>query len=194
MARRANAVYAALAAADSFLAATGRHRPRRLTKPLLMPALMIGRDRPQQRALALSWAGDMALLGTGDAAFRAGLISFLASHVAWIDALRRRPGGGRLTAHPALAAAPLVAAVAVNACLWRRTGDDRIPVLVYSAALLAMSLTALDRGSPAAAAGGALFLVSDSLLALQKFGAVQLPAGDGLVMATYAAAQALLAA
>jgi uncharacterized membrane protein YhhN len=107
---------------------------------------------------------------------------------------RRWQGGGRLTAYPALAAAPLAAAIAVNASLWRRTGDDRIPVLVYSAALLAMSLTALDRGSPAAAAGGTLFLLSDSLLALQKFGVTRLPAGDGLVMASYAAAQALLAA
>jgi uncharacterized membrane protein YhhN len=193
MARRASVIFAGLAAADTFLAATGRDRPRLLTKPLLMPALMIGRDRPERRALALSWAGDVALLGSSETAFRAGLVSFLASHVAWIDALRRRQGGGRLAAYPALAAVPLTAAVAVNACLWRRTGDDRIPVLVYSAALLAMSLTALDRGSPAAAAGGALFLVSDSLLALQKFGVARLPAGDGLVMATYATAQALLA-
>jgi hypothetical protein len=43
------------------------------------------------------------------------------------------------------------------------------------------------------AAGGALFLVSDSMLALEKFGGLQLPAHEGLVMATYASAQALLA-
>ena len=52
MARRATLVYAALAAADTLLAATGRDRQRWLTKPLLMPALMVGRDRPTQRALA----------------------------------------------------------------------------------------------------------------------------------------------
>jgi L-amino acid N-acyltransferase YncA len=46
--------------------------------------------------------------------------------------------------------------------LWKRTGDDRIPVLAYSSALLAMSLVALDSGSPRTAAGGALFLVSDA--------------------------------
>jgi uncharacterized membrane protein YhhN len=66
-------------------------------------------------------------------------------------------------------------------------------VAVYSAVLLAMSLVALDTGSPRAAAGGALFLVSDCLLALEKFGGLQLPAHEGLVMATYASAQALLA-
>jgi hypothetical protein len=53
MARRATAVYAALATADTLLAATGHVRERWLTKPLLMPVLMAGRDRPAQRALAL---------------------------------------------------------------------------------------------------------------------------------------------
>ena len=61
------------------------------------------------------------------------------------------------------------------------------------AAPLAMSLAALDTGSARTAAGGALFLVSDSMLALEKFGGVRLPAHEGLVMATYASAQALLA-
>ena len=82
---------------------------------------------------------------------------------------------------------------AVNAYLWKRTGKDRIPVFVYSAALLAMSLAALDTGSPRTAGGGALFLASDTLLALEKFGDLRLPAHEGLVMATYASAQALLA-
>jgi len=38
-----------------------------------------------------------------------------------------------------------------------------------------------------------LFLASDALLALRKFGVVDRRSADGLVMATYAAAQALLA-
>jgi uncharacterized membrane protein YhhN len=193
VARRATLVYAALAAADTLLAARGQDRRRWLTKPLLMPVLMAGRDRPAQRALALGGAGDVALLGRGETAFTAGLVSFLAGHVAWIIALRQRPGGGHLRARPALGAPHLAAFGAVNAYLWKRTGKDRIPVLVYSAALLAMSLAALDSGSPRTAAGGALFLASDSLLALEKFGGLRLPAHEGLVMATYTTAQALLA-
>jgi hypothetical protein len=51
MARQAMTAFAALAAADALLAATGRDQPRWLTKPLLMPVLMVGRDRPTQRAL-----------------------------------------------------------------------------------------------------------------------------------------------
>jgi uncharacterized membrane protein YhhN len=56
-----------------------------------------------------------------------------------------------------------------------------------------MSLAALDSGSPRTAVGGALFLASDTLLALEKFGGLHLPAHEGLVMATYTSAQALLA-
>ena len=193
MARRATAAFAALAAADTLLAATGRDRARWLTKPLLMPVLMAGRDRPAQRALALGGAGDVALLGRGEIAFTAGLASFLAGHVAWIIALRQRPGGGWLRARPALAVPHVLTFGAMNAYLWKRTGKDRIPVFVYSAVLLAMSLVALDTGAPRTAAGGALFLASDTLLALEKFGDLRLPTHEGLVMATYASAQALLA-
>jgi uncharacterized membrane protein YhhN len=146
MARRATVVFAALAAADALLAATGHDRPRRLTKPLLMPVLMAGRDRPVQRALALGGAGDIALLGSCQAAFTAGLASFLAGHVAWIIALRQRPGGGYLRARPVLAAPHLAAFGALNTYLWKRTGDDRIPVLAYSTALLAMSDPSLENG------------------------------------------------
>ena len=134
MARRTIAVFVAVAAADTLMAATGHDRRRWLTKPLLMPVLMVGRDRLTQRALALGAVGDVALLGSSETAFTAGLVSFLAGHIAWIIALGQRPGGG-----------------------------------------------------------GALFLVSDALLALEKFGGVHLPAHEGLVMAAYTSAQALLA-
>ncbi len=193
VARRATAAFVALAVVDTCLAATGLDRARRLTKPLLMPSLMVGRDRPTQRALALGGVGDVALLGSGDVAFMAGLGSFLASHVAWIVVLRQRPRVGRLRARPVLATPYVAAFAGLNAYLWKRTGKDRIPVVVYSTVLLTMSLAALDSGSPKAAAGGALFLASDSLLALEKFGDVHLPGHGGLVMATYASAQALLA-
>ena len=81
----------------------------------------------------------------------------------------------------------------LNAYLWKRTGKNRVPVLVYSTALLAMSLAALDCRSSKTVAGGALFLVSDALLALEKFGGMHLPANESLVMLTYTSAQALLA-
>lgn len=191
-ARYSIVVYAVLAATDTVLAATGRERGRRLTKPLLMPVLMMGRDRATQRALALGGAGDVALLGSSDAAFKVGLGSFLSGHVAWVIALRAR-SSGRWREHPLVAASYLSAWAGLNAYLWRRTGRDRVPVLVYSSALLATALTALDTGDPATAVGGCLFLASDALIALDRFADVHLPLHEGLVMATYTTAQALLA-
>jgi uncharacterized membrane protein YhhN len=179
--------YPFLAVADTVLAALDRDR--RLTKPLLMPALLVGKPRPVQRALALGGLGDVALLGSSDAAFTAGLGSFLAGHIAWMAALRPR-SRGVLTAGRAV---PYLAAWAgLNAFLWPRTGKDRLPVLVYSAALLGTALAALDTGDAAIATGGVLFMASDTLLALERFADVQLPLHEGVVMATYTTAQALL--
>jgi uncharacterized membrane protein YhhN len=66
-------------------------------------------------------------------------------------------------------------------------------VLVYGTALAAMAVAALDTDTPAVAAGGAAFMVSDSILALRTFGGASVPGADALVMATYTAAQALIA-
>jgi uncharacterized membrane protein YhhN len=192
--RRPHVVYFALAAVDTVLAGTGRTRARLATKPLLMPALMLSSDRATRRALALCGAGDVALLGTGRAAFTTGLGLFLGGHLGWIAALRSRDGvAGLLRQHPLLATPYLAAWLGLNGFLWRRTGDARMPVVVYSAVLSAMALVALDSGAPATASGGALFMVSDSLLALDRFGDVHLPGHEGWVMASYCSAQALLA-
>ena len=184
--------YAVVAAADVLLAAGGRHRERYLTKPLLMPLLATGKDDRVRRALALGGAGDLALLGSRPVAFSAGLCSFLAGHVAWVAALRPQSAG--VLARRPVAALPYVLAWAgLNGYLWSRTGRDRLPVLVYSTALLATALAALDTGEPDVATGGALFLGSDALLAVERFGNVHLPGSEGLVMASYTGAQALLA-
>lgn len=190
---RRTAAYVALSAVDTMLAASGKQLPRRVTKPLLMPVLMAGRDQPTRRALALSGAGDVALLGESEAAFTAGLAGFLGAQLAWIAALRSRPTGRLLRRRPALALPYVVAWAGLNAYLWPRTERDRVPVLAYSAVLVTMALTALDTGGRAAV-GGALFMASDSLLALERFGGLQLPSHEGWVMATYTAAQGLLAA
>ena len=55
-----------------------------------------------------------------------------------------------------------------------------------------MALAALDTGCPATAVGGAAFLLSDSILALDNFGVATLRAADAMVMASYTAAQALI--
>jgi uncharacterized membrane protein YhhN len=191
--RAARLAYAALAAADVALATRGLDRARRLTKPLLMPALIPGHDQRTQQALALGCAGDVALLGSSPTAFTTGLGCFLVGHLAWIRALHHRQGTALLRRHPVLATPYVAAWVGLNAVLWPRTGRDRLPVVAYSMALTAMALTALDTGDPRTAAGGAAFLISDTLLALERFAHVSLPGHEGWVMATYTSGQALLA-
>ncbi len=184
--------FLALAATDAALATTGRDRARRFTKPFLMPLLMVGRERSVQRALGLGGLGDVALLGRSDAAFTGGLVSFLAGHVAWVVALRAR-SHHVMARRPALVLPYVAAWIGLNAYLWPRTGKNRVPVLVYSGALLSTALAALDTGDRITAMGGVLFMASDSLLALGRFGDVEVPGQEGVVMLTYAAAQACLA-
>jgi uncharacterized membrane protein YhhN len=141
--------------------------------------------------LGFSCLGDVALLGEGDGPFAVGLGSFLVAHLFYLAALRRRRTGA-LRRRLWVAAAYGLAWGVLNAVLWNRTGPMRVPVLIYGTALSAMALAALDTGSPATAIGGGAFLLSDSILALDKFGVVELPAADAIVMVTYTAAQAAL--
>ncbi len=85
--------YILLALADIYCL---NYRPelRYLTKPLLMPALMLayvlenGAKNPFGRkiimALGLSWLGDLALMFHGPVMFMAGLTAFLATHIVYI--------------------------------------------------------------------------------------------------------------
>jgi uncharacterized membrane protein YhhN len=193
--------YCAAAAADVVLAATGRRRPRRITKPALMPLLAAhvasskdGEDvKPLVLAgLGLSGVGDVALLAKGEGPFAVGLTSFLAAHGCYLAAFAKRRRGGVRKA-PWVAALYGAAWCGLNAVLVPRTGRLRVPVVVYGTALAAMAIAALDTDDPAVAAGGAAFLVSDSILALRTFGGATVPGADALVMLTYTTAQALIA-
>ena len=196
-------VYGAVAAADVAFAATGNRRARRLTKPALMPLLAAhvatnsSKEAEDTKPLVLaglgmSWAGDVALMAKGEGAFAVGLSSFLTAHGFYLAALTKRRRGG-VTKKRWLAAAYGLAWCGLNAVLLPKTGKLRVPVLVYGTALAAMAVAALDTDDPAITAGGALFMLSDSILALRTFEAATVPGADGLVMLTYTAAQALIA-
>lgn len=194
-------VYWASVATDVVLAARGRRRFRRFTKPLLMPLLaahvarLEGGDDTRPLVLAglgLSGLGDVALLADGERPFVVGLASFLGAHCCYLAALRKRRRAG-LRQLRWVVAVYLLAWGGLNLVLLPRAGRLRLPVLVYGTALAAMAVAALDAGEPGVAAGGAAFLVSDTVLALETFGAARLPYADGVVMLTYGAAQALLA-
>lgn len=211
--------YAALAILDSALAGSARRRStRRITKPLLMPALLVATRSatpPAARGTALargtfaaqvfSWGGDIALLGRGERAFLTGLGSFLAAHVGYIAAFASaRDRTGTPLGRPLVraAAAIWVTATPVMAvAAHRRSPALAGPVAGYGTALAAMVAAsgALDpeqdaTGRRAVAAGTGLFLVSDSLLGAQRFLlAESRPSLERAVMVTYAAGQGLIA-
>jgi len=153
-----------------------------------------GADAPSRQrwirvGLLLSLAGDVALLWPVQG-FLPGLVAFLLAHLAYIVAFTR---GGRFAARRLPFAAYAVVAGGVLAMLWPGIpGELRGPVVVYVLCLASMAAQAASVGR-AAALGGALFVVSDALLAFNKFGQ-PLPLAGLWVLATYWAAQMLIAA
>jgi uncharacterized membrane protein YhhN len=160
-----------------------------------------GRDTPALRrwvlaGLALSLAGDVALLWPRQG-FLPGLIAFLLAHLAYLAAFTRVQRFAR-PAWPFVAYA-LVAA-AILALLWSGVPAGlRAPVAAYVVCLVSMAAQAAAvwrgaQGTSAArraawlAIGGALFVASDALLAVNRFMA-PLPASSLWILTTYWTAQ-----
>lgn len=189
--------YAAAAIADSIAAVVrGTRSVRPVTKTALMPVLAAAsppRDAGMAIGLAGSWAGDVALLGDSDKAFRTGLFSFLVAHLGYTTALARRstPGSRK-------AVIPIVAASAAGAAVFAKAaGPLGKPVGLYALTLGTMVAAASTTRGPGARrvlGGAVLFAVSDALLGASRFvlwGGAARVASAG-VMPTYAAAQWLL--
>ncbi|MEV8366003.1 lysoplasmalogenase [Streptomyces niveus] len=166
-----------------------------LAKPLLMPLLAAyvaarGGPRLLVAALLLGWGGDVFLLSSADGSFLAGMGCFAAGHLCYLVLFGRR----RTRAGQGLALGYGLALVVALALLWSGLPAElRVPVAVYSLLLAAMACRASALG-PLAGAGGALFLLSDTLIATGVADRPQPPAADLWIMLTYIAAQALLTA
>jgi uncharacterized membrane protein YhhN len=125
-------------------------------------------------ALALSAAGDLFLSRDGERLFLAGLASFLCAHVAYVALFSMMGGGPAMLLAAAwrgvLAAILVGLGLAFLAVLTDRLGPAlRLPVTAYVAAILAMAVFALMLDAPLVIAGMLLFVVSDTLLATEKF-------------------------
>ncbi len=154
-----------------------------------------GYRRAVLAGLLLSLLGDMFLMLPGDR-FAFGLGSFLLAHLCYLRAFRMR-GGWFQPSWPVFAYAVITAGVL--ACLWPHLPAElRIPVVVYVAALAGMAAQAacVWRQRPGAATamaalGGACFVVSDALLAVDRF-ATAIPFASVWVLASYWTAQWLI--
>ncbi|GAA5512724.1 hypothetical protein Dcar01_01445 [Deinococcus carri] len=189
----------ALLAAGAFLAAAHLHLPgpRLLTKalPAALLAVWVWRAAPPGRVqrwmvlgLGLGALGDLLLEWPGDL-FVPGLLAFLLAHLAY---LRGFLTGTRRPAWAGLLGAAAYGAALLGLLLTRgHLGELRLPVLVYGAVITLMLWRALAVGG-LAAWGAALFVLSDSLIALDRF-LTPLPARDLAVDGLYWLGQAWLA-
>ena len=183
--------------------ATGPDWLAGLTQVLLMPvltlALLARTTSPRSRlvtltlgALAGSWLGDTApRFLDGDPAFLAMVGFFLVAQVCYIAAFRPYVADSIVRrSRPWLAAYGVVVVALIGICL-PGAGVLAPAVLVYGLCLGSMAVlaTGVDR---LAWVGGAFFLVSDGLIAVDAFSDLDLPAHDVSVMATYVVAQLLL--
>jgi uncharacterized membrane protein YhhN len=145
--------------------------------------------------LLCSLAGDIALMFP-EKWFTAGLVSFLVAHVLYILAFKPGPG------HP-ISAGMFIPFIIFGLLMFRilspSLGPMKFPVLVYIAAITAMAGLAagrfVDGGGTRpllAFAGAVLFLVSDSVLAYDRF-AKKLSPAQAIILGTYFPAQLLIA-
>lgn len=146
-------------------------------------------------ALVASFLGDATprLLG-GDAAFLAMVGCFLLAQIAYVVAFSPRAARSVVRTRPAWLVVYGVVLIGLIATCAPHAETLLVPVAVYGGVLTAMAVLATGLG-PLGAAGGAVFLVSDALIALGRFvPGWDLPGQDVWVMLTYTVGQALLVA
>ncbi len=188
------------------------------TKPLLMPLLaawlwastQASPSRPLRGwwllGLLCSTLGDTLLMFTGKSSggsfFLMGLGAFLLAHGCYIAGVWGEMRGRRGFLHqkPVLLLPALAYLVALLAWLWPDVPPGmRPPVAAYAAVLVTMAMSVLNWRNRLArpifvmlAAGALLFVLSDSLLAINKFGH-SFEWSRVAVMATYIVGQWLMA-
>ena len=154
-------------------------------------------------ALFFSCSGDVFLLfeNKNHNWFASGLSSFLIAHIFYITLFIQIKKINK--PHKKLNFPFSVIVSVYTICLFLllkpALGDLKIPVLIYAAALLVMLIASLhafnlstQKTGRLCVAGALLFLISDSLLAVNKFYA-PIAQADFWIMSTYALAQLFIA-
>ena len=168
---------------------------------ILLNALQLGWADPSLYKYAIlaglvsSLAGDVFLMLPSDR-FRAGLISFLIAHIFYIVAFTSETG----FSFSWLSLLPFaIYGVVMFAILAPHTGKMKLPMLAYVVVILIMAWQACARwgqtrgtGPLLAFLGAVLFVISDSVLALDRFRG-KFKAARLLILVTYYSAQWLIA-
>lgn len=158
------------------------------------------------RAMFFCWTGDVLLLkqADGEIFFILGLVSFLIGHLLYIFAYRELrwadKARGLLMPQKIRVSFPVaLAGTGLIVVLLPTLGGLMVPVIVYAIVLMGMVMASFfryGRTTPDSfllvAAGAMLFMVSDSILAINKFRSPFELAGP-LIMLTYILGQFLIA-
>lgn len=127
--------------------------------------------------------------------FKAGLFSFLIGHFWYI---------GAFTTEVLVYSSPTILVIVLTAVfmitqLWNSSGKLRVPILIYIIVISAMVFTAwshfysvLTPLSQVAALGATLFMISDSILAWNRF-KTPFKSAEGIILLTYYTGQYLIA-
>lgn len=163
------------------------------SKPFLMPLLMIyfAVSSTEKNsilnfgllALLFSWIGDVVLMfqERGELYFMLGLGSFLVAHLIYIYTYKKawweKEENGLLPTQRVRYVFILVlAGCGLVYVLLPKLGDLMVPVIIYASVIVAMAIFALNRFGYTSQAsfglvffGAILFMMSDSILAVNKF-------------------------
>ena len=185
------------------------------TKPLLMIALLVhyllGRNGKMTRltrymtaALLFSWGGDVLLMlqGSLDNIFILGLASFLIAHVFYIFSYKLAVNEDSDNVNKSFIRTRIAFLIFIGGALlyllYPYLGDLLLPVVLYTLVIITMGIFALirrgwtiEKSFIMVYSGALLFIMSDALLAINKFMNPIIQARL-LIMATYIAAQFLI--
>ncbi len=213
LAKNARTLFAIVLLAHLFFIYKDLPDGRFATKMLLLPLLMIYLVASVRLStkkvstiiiagLVLSFIGDMVLTQTGTTMFLLGMVAFIGTHICnSIFFIRLQKGvKGRMGVIVTTSIVMLVLSLGVFVYLQNQLGDFQVPIIAYMCIISTMAVlaagTARDPSLQKTAThylipGAILFVVSDALLASNKF-AWHLPMVDIAVMLTYGLAQYFL--
>jgi uncharacterized membrane protein YhhN len=178
------------------------------TKPVLMPVLMYfvfistrGKvTRPillLNLGLIFSWLGDILLMNSAEMYFLLGLGAFLITQILY-SIVMKQSSFKELSFQVKPLLPILLYGFILLYLLVPAAGDFRIPIAVYALCILVMiSMARLrlgktsDRSFKLVFVGAAVFVLSDSFIAIDKF-VQSFPQAGFLIMATYIVAQYLI--
>jgi uncharacterized membrane protein YhhN len=171
-----------------------------LIMPLLIAILIINFQNSllsmlMLAALVFSWAGDIIL----DFSFVKGLICFLLAQVTYLFVFSLTPGSNILFKNKLYLIIPVALyGAGLIMFIYNDLQEMRLAVMVYALVILSMLASAINRLRKVnrlsywlVLLGAVLFVISDSMIAINKF-TLNFWGAEALIMATYVIAQYLI--